>query len=246
MKWMMGWMHDTFSYFKISLNERLAYQNILSFSMMYYYHEKFMLPLSHDEVVHGKSPLIYKMPGTNDSEKFANLKLLYTYMYTHPGTKLLFMGNEFGQTNEWNENKELNWSLLQHNSHQGLQNCVRDLSYLYCNEKAMFQLQFSPDGFEWVELNKRDHGIIIYKRKGIKKKDDMLVILNVSKHSYTNWKIRVNGKLLWKEIFNSNNKLYFGNGEYLNDNLKFNVIHKKKKITEVELSIPALSGIILI
>ena len=124
MKWMMGWMHDSFKYFKKSGNKRAASQNDFTFSMMYFYDEKFMLPLSHDEVVHGKSPMIYKMPG-NEFQKFANLRLLYSYMYTHPGAKLLFMGNEFAQTNEWNYDSELQWELLEHKPHNGMQECVK-------------------------------------------------------------------------------------------------------------------------
>jgi 1,4-alpha-glucan branching enzyme len=120
MKWMMGWMHDTIDYFKTDPLYRKGQQDKFAFSMMYFYDENFMLPLSHDEVVHGKSPMIYKMPGDNWAQ-FANLRLLYTYMYTHPGSKLLFMGNEFGQTSEWNHHTELDWYLLQHESHQKMQ-----------------------------------------------------------------------------------------------------------------------------
>jgi 1,4-alpha-glucan branching enzyme len=135
MKWMMGWMHDTLDYYKMDPIFRQFHQDKFSFSMMYYYDENFMLPLSHDEVVHGKSPMLYKMPG-DEWQKFANLRILYTYMFTHPGAKLLFMGNEFGATNEWNYKSELQWDLLQHPSHGGMKYCVQKLNQLYQSEPA--------------------------------------------------------------------------------------------------------------
>ncbi|HNP53921.1 MAG TPA: 1,4-alpha-glucan branching protein GlgB, partial [Ferruginibacter sp.] len=140
MKWMMGWMHDAFKYFKQLPQDRLAMQNQFSFSMMYFYDEKFMLPLSHDEVVHGKSPMLYKMPG-NEWEKFANLRLLYGWMYTHPGAKLLFMGNEFAQTSEWNYQSELDWELLQYDAHNLMQEYVRALNHLYKEQPALHENQ---------------------------------------------------------------------------------------------------------
>jgi 1,4-alpha-glucan branching enzyme len=154
MKWMMGWMHDTLDYYKMDPIFRQFHQDKFSFSMMYYYDENFMLPLSHDEVVHGKSPMLYKMPG-DEWQKFANLRILYTYMFTHPGAKLLFMGNEFGATNEWNYKSELQWDLLQHPSHGGMKYCVQQLNQLYQAEPALYEKQFEPGGFEWVDLNHR-------------------------------------------------------------------------------------------
>jgi 1,4-alpha-glucan branching enzyme len=130
MKWMMGWMHDTLDYFKMDPYFRQHHQDKFTFSMVYFKDENFMLPLSHDEVVHGKSPMLYKMPG-DEWQKFANLRLLYTYMFTHPGGKLLFMGSEFGQTKEWDYKSELQWELLQFDTHKMLQQCVKDLNFLY-------------------------------------------------------------------------------------------------------------------
>jgi 1,4-alpha-glucan branching enzyme len=146
MKWMMGWMHDTLDYFKADPLMRSGLQDKFSFSMMYYYDENFMLPLSHDEVVHGKSPMIYKMPG-DEWQKFANLRLLYTYMYMHPGAKLLFMGNEFATTTEWNYKTELPWHLLTHPSHGGMKYCVQKLNELYTSHPALYELQFEPAFF---------------------------------------------------------------------------------------------------
>ena len=143
MKWMMGWMHDTLDYFKIDPYYRPHHQNKFTFSMMYFYDENFMLPLSHDEVVHGKSPMLFKVPG-DEWQKFANLRTLYTYMWTHPGARLLFMGNEFGQTAEWNYKSELQWYLLQHDPHRKMQECIKALNKLLKEQPAMYEKQFAP------------------------------------------------------------------------------------------------------
>lgn len=244
MKWMMGWMHDTFSYFKLPPEQRPANQNKFSFSMVYFYDEKFMLPISHDEVVHGKSPLIYKMPG-EEWQKFANLRLFYTYMYTHPGAKLLFMGNEFGQTSEWNINSELDWELLQHDAHNKLQDCLKDLNFIYKHNPAFYEYQFDRKGFEWVSLDMRDDGIIIYKRKGRNREDDMVVILNISARTYKKKTIHLKGKSSWKEIFNSNNISYWGTGENVNEKPALTIIDKKTKLCEIIIDIHALTAMIL-
>ncbi len=167
MKWMMGWMHDTLSYFKMDPLFRKDHQDKFTFSMMYFYDENFMLPLSHDEVVHGKSPMIYKMPG-DEWQKFANLRLLYTYMFTHPGGKLLFMGNEIAQTSEWNYHAEIDWHLLVHEPHQKMQDFVISLNRLYTGEPAFYEHQFDVHGFEWIDLNHRNESVIVYMRKGKK------------------------------------------------------------------------------
>ena len=169
MKWMMGWMHDTLDYFKMDPIHRKFHQDKFGFSMMYYYDENFMLPLSHDEVVHGKSPMLYKMPG-DEWQKFANLRLLYSYMFTHPGGKLLFMGDEFGATSEWNYKSELQWELLQYDGHRMLKDCVRDLNFLLRGEPALYENQFNIYGFEWVDLNHRAESVVCYRRKGKKPK----------------------------------------------------------------------------
>ncbi len=243
MKWMMGWMHDTFRYFKTHHNNRHHAQDTFTFSMMYFYDEKFMLPLSHDEVVHGKSPMIYKMPGT-EFEKFANLRLLYAYMYTHPGAKLLFMGNEFAQTSEWHEESELDWHLLEHESHQKLKDCVKDLCHLYKNEPALYEYQFDPKGFEWTIVNRKHDGVVAFKRKGKNKEDDLLIVLNNSNKNFTNWGIVVEGKASWKEIFNSNSTAYWGSGKHMNDKITIKLIDKKTTTCEINITIPALSLLI--
>jgi len=212
--------------------------------MMYFKDENFMLPLSHDEVVHGKSPMIYKMPG-DEWQKFANLRLMYTYMYTHPGGKLLFMGNEFGQTTEWNYKTELDWGLLQYDPHRKLQECVKDLNHLYTKEPALFEYQFDVKGFEWVDLNHRQECIMVYRRKGKRSQHDMLIILNMTPVVRHNWKIYAHNKPHWKEIFNSDNKKYWGTGDVLNPSPEVKMVDKKDRIFEINIHLPALGAVIL-
>jgi 1,4-alpha-glucan branching enzyme len=212
MKWMMGWMHDTLDYFKLDPIHRRHHQDKFTFSMMYYYDENFVLPLSHDEVVHGKSPMLYKMPG-DDWQKFANLRLMYTYMLTHPGGKLLFMGNEFGATTEWNYKTELPWSLLKYDSHRLLKDCVRDLNKLLRGQPALYENQFSKFGFEWVDLRHRDEGVIVYRRKGKEAANDVLIILNMTPVVRRDWKVYTREKSVWAEIFNSDDRKYWGTGD---------------------------------
>ncbi len=244
MKWMMGWMHDTLDYFKLDPLMRQYHQDKFSFSMMYYYDENFMLPLSHDEVVHGKSPMIYKMPG-DEWQKFANLRLLYTYMYTHPGAKLLFMGNEFAQTTEWNYKTELSWELLQFDCHMMMQNCVRDLNHLYRDEPALHELQFDMSGFEWVDLHHRAESVISYRRKGKRKKDDILVVLNMTPVVRQDWTLELTGKPEWKEIFNSDMEKYWGTGKVYNPSPEMRIVDKKQSKYEIKLHLPALGAVIL-
>ncbi|WP_207512733.1 1,4-alpha-glucan branching protein GlgB [Longitalea luteola] len=244
MKWMMGWMHDTLDYFKMDPIHRRHYQNKFSFSMMYYYDENFLLPLSHDEVVHGKSPMIYKMPG-DDWQKFANLRTLYTYMFTHPGGKLLFMGNEFGDTNEWNYKSELQWHLLQHDSHRLLKDCVRDLNFLLRNEPAMYENQFNIYGFEWVDLNHPAECVVAYRRKGKDPANDLLVILNLTPVIRYDWKVYTYGKSEWREIFNSDDKRYWGTGDVFNPHISTTLLDKNNNMYEINVHLPPLGAIVL-
>jgi len=244
MKWMMGWMHDTLDFFKLDPIFRQFQQDKFTFSMVYFNDENFMLPLSHDEVVHGKSPMLYKMPG-DDWQKFANLRLLYTYMFTHPGTKLLFMGDEFGQTSEWNYKSELPWQLLEFDSHKGMKQCVTKLNELYRNEPALYEKQFEPGGFEWVDVNHRADSVIIFKRKGNKPKDDVVVILNMTPVVRNNWEVHVQGKSKWKEIFNSDSKSFWGTGDVFNPEIKSEVTDKESKWYKLKVHLPALSAVVI-
>ena len=244
MKWMMGWMHDSFKFFKSPSQQRPKLKDLFSFSMMYFYNENFMLPFSHDEVVHGKSPMIYKMPG-DEWQRFANLRLLYTYMYTHPGTKLMFMGNEFGQTSEWNEDMELNWNLLCYDCHSKLRQCVKTLSSLYVSEKALHELQFSSNGFEWVDLSSREKGVVVYKRKSMNADDDIWVVLNFSDENHTDWEVQISEKKITTELFNSNDLSFGGDGRCLNKTIKTISFDRKTKSSIINIDIPALSAILL-
>ena len=244
MKWMMGWMHDTLRYFKQDPLYRKFQQDQFSFSMMYFYDENFMLPLSHDEVVHGKSPMLYKMPG-DEWQKFANLRLLYTYMFTHPGAKLLFMGNEFGQTTEWNYKSDLDWHLLQYDGHRMMQDCIRALNSLYRDLPALHVRQFEQDGFEWVDLNHREDSVITYKRKSSKTSEDVLVILNMTPVVRHDWRIRVRGKRKWKEIFNSNDTRFYGTGDVFNPIVRTEAVKGEKTAIDIILNLPALGAVIL-
>lgn len=244
MKWMMGWMHDTINYFKKDPLFRPAQQDQFSFSMMYYYDEHFMLPLSHDEVVHGKSPMIYKMQG-DEWQKFANLRLLYAYMFLHPGAKLLFMGNEFAATGEWNFKTELQWELLQFPAHQGMKNCVQQLNHLYKSHPALYELQFDPAGFEWVETNKRSEGVLAFMRKGKESAESVLVVLNMTTVSRTNFPIHVPGKKVWCQIFNSDATEFWGVGDLSNDTITVKSNSENEQWGVLIVQLPALSAIVL-
>jgi 1,4-alpha-glucan branching enzyme len=244
MKWMMGWMHDTLSYFKTDPLLRAGVQDKFSFSMMYYYDENFMLPLSHDEVVHGKSPMIYKMPG-DEWQKFANLRLLYSYMFMHPGAKLLFMGNEFAATTEWNYKTELPWNLLQFPSHGGMKYCVQKLNELYTSEPALYENQFDPSGFEWVDLQHRSESVMAFKRKGKNPAQDILVVINATPVVRQDWKIKVQGKTSWQELFNSDAKEFWGTGVVYNPLVPCVCVDKENSWYELTLQLPALSAVVL-
>jgi 1,4-alpha-glucan branching enzyme len=242
MKWMMGWMHDTLKYFKEDPISRKYLHNKITFASMYVYNENYMMPLSHDEVVHGKSSLIYKMPG-DEWQKFANLRALYTYMFTHPGAKLLFMGDEFAQTNEWNFKVSLDWHLLQHPIHKGLQDFVKDLNHLYRTETSFFENQFKPEGFEWVEANDDDNSIFIYLRKGKNENDVTMTVLNLTPRVF-DYKIGVNEGTNWEVILNSDDEKYGGSG------VKAEIVDEEDdewmfRANAIILKLPPLSGVVL-
>lgn len=244
MKWMMGWMHDTLNYFKRDPFYRQWYQNQLTFSILYAFSENFMLPLSHDEVVHGKAPLIYKMPG-DDWQKFANLRLMYTYMYTHPGTKLLFMGGEFAQTSEWNYKSELRWDLLQYDSHKGIKQLVSELNGLYAGEPALYEKQFDYDGFEWNDLSDHQNSVLIYYRKGKKPKDTLLIILNMTPVVREQYVVGVFASKEWKEIFNSDQDRFWGSGVINPGAIKIYKEPHGGKEQSIRVTLPPLAALVL-
>ncbi|MBT1701819.1 1,4-alpha-glucan branching protein GlgB [Chryseosolibacter indicus] len=216
-KWMMGWMHDTLSYFKTDPIHRKYHQNDITFSVMYAFTENFMLPLSHDEVVHGKGSLLGRMPG-DDWRRFANLRLLFSYMFTHPGTKLLFMGGEFGQAMEWSHDRGLDWNLLQHPLHAGVQTLIKDLNTFYKAEKALYQYAFEAKGFQWIDYSDRENSVIAYQRMADDKEDVLVIVCNFTPEVRYHYRVGVPYRGMWKEAFNSDNSRY-GGSDVLNAGL---------------------------
>ncbi|WP_432709016.1 1,4-alpha-glucan branching protein GlgB [Pedobacter sp.] len=212
MKWMMGWMNDTLRYFKHDPIDRKYYHHQLTFSITYAFTEHFMMPFSHDEVVHGKSSMIYKMPG-DEWQKFANLRVLYTYLFTQPGSKLLFMGNEIAQNSEWNFTRSLDWDLLKYPPHQGLQITVKALNHLYRTEPALYANNYSYESFEWINADDEQHSVYIYIRRGLKAKDTLIVVLNLTPVYRENYRVGLPFKAKWKEIFNTDATEFFGSGK---------------------------------
>ena len=211
MKWMMGWMHDTLQYFKREPVYRKYHQNDLTFSMTYAFSENFMLPLSHDEVVYGKYSIAGRMPG-DEWQKFANLRLLYGYMFTHPGTKLLFMGCEFGQSAEWNFKGSLDWHLLDYDFHKGVKQLITDLNTLYKTYPALHEKQFNPEGFEWINYSDHQNAVISFIRKGNKPKEDVVVVCNFTPVVRENYRIGLPRKGKLTQVFNSDAIVYNGSG----------------------------------
>jgi 1,4-alpha-glucan branching enzyme len=211
MKWMMGWMHDTLDYFSKESVYRKYHQNQITFSIYYAFTENFMLPLSHDEVVYGKKPIIYKMPGDH-WQQFANLRVLYAYMYAHPGTKLLYMGGEFGQTSEWNHERSLDWHLLDYKPHQGVVNLLRTLNTMYKEEAALYEYSFEESGFEWIDINDWENSVISWMRKGKSDKDTIIAIANFTPIPRENYRIGVPKKGTYTLLLNTDDEVYGGSG----------------------------------
>ncbi len=212
MKWNMGWMHDTLEYFNNNCIHRKYHQDKLTFSIWYAFSENFVLPLSHDEVVHGKGSLYGKMPGDR-WQKFANLRLLFGYMYTHPGKKLLFMGGEFGQQGEWTHDHSLEWHLLEDPGHANLQKWVRDLNHLYRSEPALFETDFQAQGFEWIDFHDADNSVISYLRRDKSGTTILAVVCNYTPVPRHNYHVGVPHGGFWKEILNSDAREYGGSGQ---------------------------------
>jgi 1,4-alpha-glucan branching enzyme len=209
LKWNMGWMHDMLRYMSKDPVFRKWQHNDITFSMLYAYTENFMLPFSHDEVVHGKGSMVGKMPG-DMWQRFANLRALYGYMYGHPGKKLLFQGQEFGQWTEWSENAGLPWDALDHMPHLGLLRFVRDLNALYRREPPLHVLDFEPAGFEWIDCNDNENSVFSFFRRARDPRDVIVVVLNftpVLRHGY---RIGVPFPGQYREILNSDAEIYGG------------------------------------
>ncbi|TMG10272.1 MAG: 1,4-alpha-glucan branching protein GlgB [Chloroflexi bacterium] len=211
MKWDMGWMHDTLYYFEREPVHRRFHHSNLTFRMLYAFGENFMLPLSHDEVVHGKGSLLAKMPG-DEWQKFANLRVLYGWMYAQPGKKLVFMGGEFGQWKEWDVEQSLDWHLLDYPMHGGLRLWVGDLNRILRDEKALHEMDFDPRGFQWIDVTDADHSVVSLIRRGKMPEDIVVAVFNFTPVPRHNYQIGIPGAGWWAEVLNSDAPLYGGSG----------------------------------
>ena len=212
MKWDMGWMHDTLQYFARDPVHRKFHHSELTFRMIYAFTENFMLPLSHDEVVHGKGSLLSKMPG-DDWQQFANLRLLYAYMWAQPAKKLLFMGGELGQRGEWSHDASLDWSLTQHESHAGLQRWVAELNRFYRGEPAMHELDFDPAGFQWIDASDWENSMLIWLRLDRSARNVVLCAFNFTPTPRHNYRVGVPRAGHWREMLNSDAREHWGSGQ---------------------------------
>jgi 1,4-alpha-glucan branching enzyme len=242
MKWNMGWMHDTLDYISKDPIHRQYHHNQLTFGMMYAFTENFMLPFSHDEVVHGKGSMINKMPG-DDWQKFANLRLLYTYLFTYPGTKLLFMGSEFAQWSEWAQSRTLDWDLLDYAPHRGMHTLVKDLNHCYTSMPSLYQRNFRGDGFEWIDCHDSTQSIVSYIRKS--DHDFSIVILNFTPVTRTNYRIGVPVAGAYHEILNSDSSFYGGSNWGNSNPIYSQPVPWMNHQQSLEVNLPSLGALIL-
>ena len=209
LKWNMGWMNDTLSYFEQDPIHRKYHHGRITFSMLYAFTENFMLPFSHDEVVHGKSSLLNKMPG-DLWQQFANLRLLYGYMFAHPGKKLMFMGDELGQRAEWDHDGSLEWHLLQYDSHKGIKALVKDLNALYARENSLHQVDFEWQGFEWLDCNDAETSVLSFVRRAKDSSDYLIVVINCTPVFREEYRVGVPEPVHYREILNTDAEIYGG------------------------------------
>lgn len=242
-KWNMGWMHDTLRYFSKDPIYRKYHHNDLTFSLLYAFSENFILPLSHDEVVHGKGSLISRMPG-DWWQKFANLRLLYFYLFTHPGKKLLFMGQEFGQFDEWNEKKSIDWHLLAYPTHRGIQKLIKDLNSIYVKEKPLWELDNTYEGFEWICHEDIENSVISYLRKD-SEGNFLVCVLNFTPVVRENYRIGVPKLCFYKEILNTDSEIYFGSNQGNLGGVKAENIPWHLHPCSISLKLPPLAGLLL-
>ncbi len=243
MKWMMGWMHDTLQYFAKDPIYRKHHHNDITFSLAYAFTEKFMLPLSHDEVVYGKNSLLGRMPG-DEWQRFANLRLLFGYMFTHPGTKLIFQGGEFGQSDEWNFAQSLDWHLLQYKPHKGLQGFMKELNTFYKNSPALYEKAFAAEGFEWINYGDYENSVISFIRRGHDPENDLIVVCNFTAVVRKNYEIGLprEGKL--KQVFNSDFKKFFGSGVSNSKEIPIKEKEVLGKPFSAQITLPPLSVVV--
>lgn len=244
MKWMMGWMHDTLNYFHTKPADRGDYQGQITFSTVYAFTEKFVLPLSHDEVVYGKGSLIDKMPGDH-WQQFANLRLLFGYMYGHPGTKLIFMGGEFAQRHEWQHDFSLDWHENQHLLNNGIQKLLADLNKLYRQEPSLYENNFTSEGFEWIDTGDTTNCVISWMRKGKSDDDKLLFAASFTPIVRENYRIGVPRMGFYQEIFNTDNLKYGGSDILNGGDLETFPVPAHGKFHSLSLTLPPLGLIVL-
>jgi 1,4-alpha-glucan branching enzyme len=243
MKWNMGWMHDTLDYMRKEPVFRKFHHNQLTFSIWYAFNENFMLPLSHDEVVHGKGSLLGKMPG-DEWQQFANLRLLYAYMWTHPGKKLLFMGGEFGQGPEWAHDGELRWDQLEQSLHGGVMRLMGDLNRLYRAEPALYELDFSNDGFKWIDIADWESSVISFLRKD-RLGREVLCAFNYTPVPRSNYRIGVPRAGRWDEVLNTDAKIYGGSGWGNMGGIETTPVPSHGYYDSLSLNLPPLSMVVM-
>jgi 1,4-alpha-glucan branching enzyme len=244
MKWDMGWMHDTLYYMEREPIHRRFHQQNLTFRMLYAFGENFMLPLSHDEVVHGKGSLLSKMPG-DDWQKFANLRLLYGWMFAQPGKKLLFMGGEFGQWHEWDVEQSLDWHLLDQPMHGGLRLWVGDLNRILREEKALHELDFDPAGFSWIDVTDADNSVVSLIRRGRSPEDILVAAFNFTPVPRHNYQIGIPMAGRWRELLNSDAPLYGGSGQGNLGGVEAVPVSMHGHMHSVTLTLPPLGALFL-
>jgi 1,4-alpha-glucan branching enzyme len=243
LKWNMGWMNDTLKYFSSNPIYRKYEHNKITFSLIYAFTENFMLPFSHDEVVHGKNSLLHKMPG-DMWQQFANLRLLFAYQHAHPGKKLLFMGQDFGQRNEWSEERSLDWHLLQYESHKGIQKLVSDLNRLHAQEPALHQVDFEWTGFEWIDCNDGDNSVVSFIRRARNREDFLVVMLNATPVVRGNYRVGVPEGGFYKEILNTDSTNYGGSGVGNLGGVNSEPSTSEERSHSLLLTLPPLSALI--
>jgi 1,4-alpha-glucan branching enzyme len=239
-KWNMGWMNDTLRYFRTHPHDRSNQHGTVTFSLWYAFHENFMLALSHDEVVHGKGHLLQKMSG-NEWERFASMRSLFGYMFTHPGKKTLFMGMEFGQTREWNVYQDLDWGLLEHKPHQQLKQLMQDLHKLYHAEPALYTDDFTNQGFEWIDCNDAGRGVISYVRKDKFSDDFLVIVCNFKANVYQNYWLGVRQEGTYTECLNTDAQIYGGGGVGNPSPLETRQWHGNPWPYALEITVPPLA-----
>jgi 1,4-alpha-glucan branching enzyme len=244
LKWNMGWMHDTLAYMKQDPIHRKYHHGELTFSLIYAFNENFVLPLSHDEVVYGKGSLIGKMPG-DDWQMFANLRALFGYMWAHPGKKLLFMGGEFAQRREWTHEGELEWWVSELPGHAGVKRMISDMNRVYRHEPALHQLDFSPAGFEWVDIGNAEMSIIAFLRKSAGDGPPLLVVCNFTPLPRANFLVGVPSRGFWREIINTDARDYGGSGWGNMGGVESAPVGAHGRVESVNLNLPPLSTLVL-